>query len=123
MTRLRQTSSLLTLMLISAAATAQTQTPPPEDGPPWWGVQDNDTVSLFWNFDNGGGALPPPTPDFEVAAPWYVNPSPWSSSGAPLQFLEPLRVAQPVRDLFGRALLVPRVLRRTRGPAPRAARG
>ena len=43
--------------------------------------------------------------------------------GAPLQFLEPLRVAEPVRDLLGRALLVPRVLRRTRGPAPRAARG
>ena len=101
MRRLPQTSLLLTLILISAAATAQTQTPPPEDGPPWWGVQDNDTVSLFWNFDNGGGALPPPTPDFEVAAPWYVNPSPWSSSGAPLQFLPQFQGRPGVYALVG----------------------
>ena len=50
------------------------------------------------------------------------RPAAWRP-GAALQFLEQAPVAQPVRDLLGRALLVPRVLRRTRGSAPRAARG
>jgi len=79
-------SSLL-LALASATATAQT----PENPPPWWGVQDEDTVSLAWDFDNGAGALPPSTPDFQVAASWYQNPTPWSSTGAALQFVPSLQ--------------------------------
>jgi len=69
--------------LLAAAVTAQA----PTDAPPWWGVQDEVTVSLHWDFDNGAGALPPATPDFQVAASWYQNPQPWTSTGSPLQFL------------------------------------
>lgn len=69
--------------LLTAAVAAQA----PADPPPWWGVQDEVTVSLQWDFDNGAGSLPPQTPDFQVAASWYQNPQPWSASGAPLQFL------------------------------------
>ena len=47
--------------LLAAAVTAQA----PTDAPPWWGVQDEVTVSLHWDFDNGAGALPPATPDFQ----------------------------------------------------------
>ncbi len=34
------------------ASTATAQLPKPVDGPPSWGVADNDTVSIYWGFDN-----------------------------------------------------------------------
>ncbi|MGC6487929.1 MAG: hypothetical protein ACON4Z_09815 [Planctomycetota bacterium] len=84
-------------LLLSAAAAAQS----PVDPPPWWGVQDEVTVSLHWNFDNGAGALPPQAPDFVVAPSWYTNPTPWSSVGAPLQFRGQLQGAIGVFALLG----------------------
>ena len=54
--------------LLSDAALAQT-TPLPVKPPPWWAVQDNVTVSLYWDF--AGGPTSPPS--FVVAPAWY-NP-------------------------------------------------
>lgn len=78
-------SLMLTSVLALTCATASAQVP--VDPPPWWGVLDENTVSIAWDFDNGAGALPPPAPDFQVAASWYQNQAPWSSTGAPLQHI------------------------------------
>jgi hypothetical protein len=56
------------------AAAAAAQLPKPVDGPPWWGVSDNDTVSIYWGFDNG--ATPYAHHPNSVVPPWYVFPSP-----------------------------------------------
>lgn len=55
----------LCAVLGSSALLAQT----PTDAPPWWGVQDDVTVSLYWDFANGSLQ-----PAFVVAPPWY-NPA------------------------------------------------
>ncbi|MCK5942877.1 MAG: hypothetical protein KAI24_12950 [Planctomycetes bacterium] len=83
MNRLPRLSSMLAIGSLCATIAAQTPSEPPR----WWGVQDEVTVSLAWDFDNGTGGLPPQTPDFQVAPSWYQNPTPWSASGDPLQFL------------------------------------
>ena len=46
----------------------------PENPPPWWRVQDNVTVSLYWDFNTPfpAGTFPPPT--LAVVPPWY-NPA------------------------------------------------
>lgn len=46
----------------------------PVKGPPWWRVQDNVTVSLYWDFNTpfANGAFPPPA--IAVVPPWY-NPA------------------------------------------------
>ena len=56
--------------LFAGALAAQT----PENPPPWWRVQDNVTVSLYWDFNTpfANGTFPPPT--LVVAPPWY-NPA------------------------------------------------
>lgn len=41
------------------------------DGPPWWGVADNDTVSLYWSFDN---AAAPFAPTAQVVPAWFTLP-------------------------------------------------
>jgi hypothetical protein len=94
------TLAALAACLLCANAQAQTQ-PTPENAPPWWGVQDNFTVSLHWDFNNGGGPLPPPVPNFQSAAPWYSNQSPWSATGAPLQFLPQFQGHTGVYALVG----------------------
>jgi len=97
MQRLPRLLPSLALSALCAAVTAQT----PIDAPPWWGVQDEVTVSLAWDFDNGSGSLPPPMPDFQVAASWYVNQAPWSATGAQLQFLPSFQGHQGVYALVG----------------------
>jgi hypothetical protein len=54
--------------LLSAAALAQPQLP--VKPPPWWGVQDDVTLSAYWDF-TGGLASPP---SFLVASPLWYNP-------------------------------------------------
>ncbi len=49
--------------LLAAALPAQ------EDPPPWWGIQDNDTVSLGWNFDNQAAPL---LPTVQIAPAWFT---------------------------------------------------
>jgi len=63
-------SLVLAAALWSGGLGAQT----PENPPPWWRVQDNVTVSLYWNFNApfANGTFPPPT--LVVAPPWY-NPA------------------------------------------------
>ncbi|MBM3974446.1 MAG: hypothetical protein FJ301_10145 [Planctomycetes bacterium] len=63
-------SLVLAAALWSGGLLAQT----PENPPPWWRVQDNVTVSLYWNFNApfANGTFPPPT--LVVAPPWY-NPA------------------------------------------------
>ncbi|MFN3241568.1 MAG: hypothetical protein ACE37K_08655 [Planctomycetota bacterium] len=97
MNRLPCPSRSLALAALCATAAAQT----PVDSPPWWGVQDEVTVSIAWDFDNGGGQLPPQQPDFQVAAPWYQNNTPWSATGTPLQFLPTFQGHQGVYALVG----------------------
>ena len=54
----------------------------PVDPPPWWGVADNVTVSLFWDFNAPfQPGQPTINPTFQVAPPWYSNPSPWTAGG------------------------------------------
>lgn len=53
-------------LLLAAAAAAQT----PVEPPPWWRVNDNVTVSLYWDF-NGPAPL---QPTFAVVPAWY-NPN------------------------------------------------
>ncbi|MFT6079305.1 MAG: hypothetical protein ACJAQZ_001359 [Planctomycetota bacterium] len=62
--------------LVCAVATAQD----PVNPPPWWGVQDEQTVSLSWNFPTTFANQPNPTPDFAVTASWYSNQTPWSGT-------------------------------------------
>jgi hypothetical protein len=63
---------LLAAAVLAAAAAAQL--PKPVDGPPWWGVSDNDTVSIYWDFNNGlSPFLHHPN---SVVPPWYVFPNP-----------------------------------------------
>lgn len=62
--------------LVCAVATAQD----PVNPPPWWGVQDEETVSLSWNFPTTFANRPDPTPDFAVTASWYNNQTPWSGT-------------------------------------------
>jgi hypothetical protein len=97
MNRFPRPSRSLALAALCATAAAQT----PVDAPPWWGVQDEVTVSIAWDFDNGGGQLPPQQPDFQVAAPWYQNNTPWSATGTPLQFLPTFQGHQGVYALVG----------------------
>jgi hypothetical protein len=63
-------SLVLAAALWSGGLIAQT----PENPPPWWRVQDNVTVSLYWDFNTpfANGTFPPPT--LVVAPPWY-NPA------------------------------------------------
>lgn len=63
-------SLVLAAALWSGGLVAQT----PENPPPWWRVQDNVTVSLYWDFNTpfANGTFPPPT--LVVAPPWY-NPA------------------------------------------------
>jgi len=69
----------LALGLIAASATAQAQGP--ENPPPWWGVQDENTVSLSWEFPTPfPNGQPDPNPTFAVTPSWYNNPSPWTAS-------------------------------------------
>lgn len=96
----RTTLAAIAACLLCSHAHAQS-TPTPENAPPWWGVQDDFTVSLHWDFDNGGGPLPPPVPNFQAAAPWYSNQSPWSASGDPLQFLPQFQGHTGVYALVG----------------------
>lgn len=97
MTRIHGLLESLALSALCATVAAQT----PVDAPPWWGVQDDVTVSIAWDFDNGSGALPPQQPDFQVAAPWYQNPAPWSATGTALQFLPTFQGHQGVYALVG----------------------
>ncbi|MBL8755958.1 MAG: hypothetical protein JNK15_21865 [Planctomycetes bacterium] len=60
----RVTKALLAGLLLGPLALAQV----PTDPPPWWGKADNQTVSLYWNFDTGL------TPTFAVVPAWY-NPA------------------------------------------------
>lgn len=54
-------------LLLGAAARAQT----PDKPPPWWGVQDENTVSLYWNFDTPFPAGTFPAPTATVVPSWY----------------------------------------------------
>jgi len=55
--------ALLAAAIAAGSLAAQT----PEGAPPWWGVQDDVTVSLYWNFSG-----PNPLAPIEVAVPpWY----------------------------------------------------
>ena len=51
----------------AAAALAQT----PQDPPPWWAKADNDTVSLYWSFDNAANPL---QPNLQVVPVWFAYP-------------------------------------------------
>jgi len=57
----------LATALCAALLTAQT----PENPPPWWGVPDENSVSLYWSFDN---ALQPFVPTLAELPSWYVSP-------------------------------------------------
>ncbi|MEC7583659.1 MAG: hypothetical protein VYE77_05025 [Planctomycetota bacterium] len=59
------------LAAVLSASLLTAQNPPPEDPPPWWGISDEDTVSLYWNFDNGQD---PFTPTSSVLPGWYQPP-------------------------------------------------
>lgn len=73
-------ASALAIGLVHPPAHAQS----PEKPPPWWGVQDDVTVSLYWNFDAPfPPGAPPVAPNFAVVPPWYNNPAPvtgWTAS-------------------------------------------
>ena len=62
---LRMLNALATIALGVSLAAQQ-----PDNPPPWWGVQDDVTVSLYWDFSG-----PAPFVPLEVAVPsWYNNP-------------------------------------------------
>jgi len=56
----------LTTVLLGSQLLAQI----PDKPPPWWGVQDNVTVSLFWNFSG-----PAPLVPLQVAVPPWYSPA------------------------------------------------
>ncbi|MCA8954093.1 MAG: hypothetical protein KDE27_31585, partial [Planctomycetes bacterium] len=58
--------ALATALLGSPLAAQQS----PLDGPPWWAVQDDETVSLFWNFSG-----PAPLVPQQIATPSWYNPN------------------------------------------------
>ena len=56
----------LTTIALGSSLCAQS----PENAPPWWGVQDDVTVSIFWDFSG-----PAPFTPQVVAAPVWYNPA------------------------------------------------
>ena len=90
----RLSATLLALAVSCASLAAQTPVKPP----PWWRVNDDVTVSLFFDFN-----LPPPnsfTPSIEVVPSWY---SPAITSGTPnnLTWLPTLTTHSGVLALVG----------------------
>lgn len=73
-------------LLLGTAAFAQT----PVDPPPWWRVNDDVTVSLYWNFDTpfAPGTFPPPS--FAVVPPWYSPTVTTGVASANLRYLAAL---------------------------------
>jgi len=63
----RTAPALLAGLLLGAPVLAQA----PENPPPWWRVNDNVTVSLYWNFDTPFAPGTFPSPTFAVVPPWY----------------------------------------------------
>jgi hypothetical protein len=57
---------LLAILWTCPAALAQAA---PENPPPWWGLNDQNTVSLAWDFNNGAA---PEVPTVQIVPGWYV---------------------------------------------------
>ncbi|MGE3173527.1 MAG: hypothetical protein AB7O97_12965 [Planctomycetota bacterium] len=63
------TAALCALLLATVGPDLRAQAP--KDPPPWWGNQDEDTVSLHWDFANQANPLAPTT---QVLPTWYAPP-------------------------------------------------
>ena len=71
---------LLALATLGATIAAQS----PAKTPPWWGVQDEVTVSLYWDFNTPFPAGQPTlAPTLQVVPSWYNNPVPVTAWTAP----------------------------------------
>ncbi|GAB4150674.1 MAG: hypothetical protein Fur0037_19260 [Planctomycetota bacterium] len=63
-----KTPPIAAALLLAASISAQA----PDNPPPWWGQADNDTVSIYWSFDNPAAPL---QPTFAVVPSWFSYPS------------------------------------------------
>lgn len=81
-------------LLLVAAAAAQTASP--LNPPPWWGMQDNVTVSLYWDFGNGSLA-----PTSVVAPTWYNPAVTGGFISGPLTVLSSVAGHQQVMGMVG----------------------
>src|SRR5262245_17612239 len=58
----------LAVTFVGAALLAPLSAQLPKDPPPWWGTADEDTVSLYWDFNN---AATPLQPTVQILPSWY----------------------------------------------------
>lgn len=68
-----------TLLAMFAFAVPALRAQEPKDPPPWWGVNDEDTVSLHWDFNS---AVTPLQPTQQILPSWYAPlPGPGNNWG------------------------------------------
>ncbi len=97
--RIRSVLASTAAPLLSAvlASTLAAQIPTPLDAPPWWGVQDEETMSLYWDFS---GATPF-VPQQVATASWYNPQQTVFATTGPLQVIPALAGRTDVLGILG----------------------
>ncbi|MCR9245659.1 MAG: hypothetical protein NXI31_11555 [bacterium] len=86
-------SSALAVFLSGSQLVAQQ----PTDPPPWWGVQDDETLSLYWDFSGPN----PLDPQQVATAPWYNPQVTGFALTGPLQIIPSLAGRTDVLGVLG----------------------